>query len=298
MKIVFFVMNQKGYGVLQSFLEEFGARAIQYVVTETDENVEKDYYIEIKEICEMHSVKIYRKSNNLPVFEGYKIAIGWKWIIKDTSRLVILHDSLLPKYRGFSPLVNMLINGERVIGVTALKASKNYDEGDILLQKSRRIDYPIKIQEAIAIVSNLYSEIVIAIYNNLVLFNQLNGVPQVHSEATYSLWRDEDDYFVDWHESASKLKRTVDALSFPFLGALTILNKEIIRLKEVEIFPDVIVENRDVGKVIFFNNGLPVIVCGDGLLKIIEATDEDNNSILPLRKFRSRFEGKQNENSI
>jgi methionyl-tRNA formyltransferase len=54
-----------------------------------------------------------------------------------------MHDSLLPKYRGFAPLPNALINGEREVGVTALFASEEYDMGDIVCQRRLAVEYPM-----------------------------------------------------------------------------------------------------------------------------------------------------------
>ena len=59
--------------------------------------------------------------------------------------MIIFHDSLLPKYRGFAPLVNSLINQEKEIGVTAIKASQNYDEGDTVTDNIGN-DYDVTIQ--------------------------------------------------------------------------------------------------------------------------------------------------------
>ena len=86
----------------------------------------------------------------------YQLAIGWRWLISGTENLIVLHDSLLPKYRGFAPLVNSLINGEQEIGVTAIWAGPEFDAGEIIFQEKAGICYPIKIQEAIEIVSGLY----------------------------------------------------------------------------------------------------------------------------------------------
>ena len=49
------------------------------------------------------------------------IAIGWRRLISGIEgRLIVLRDSLLPKYRGFAPTVAQLLAGESEIGVTAL----------------------------------------------------------------------------------------------------------------------------------------------------------------------------------
>jgi methionyl-tRNA formyltransferase len=56
--------------------------------------------------------------------------------------------------------------------------------------------------------------------------------------------------------------------------------------------PDVIIENRAVGKVIFMDNGSPVVVCGQGLLKILKLTEDGAEyNVLPLSRFRTRIGG-------
>lgn len=288
-KLVFYLMNYKGYKVLDDFLDRYSRDSIEYVVTSRDKNVEKDYYEEITNLCNVNNIKVYDRNEKKRNFPGYKIAIGWRWIINDTSNLIVMHDSLLPKYRGFSPLVNMLINGEKEIGVTALFASANYDEGDIIDQIKITIEYPIKIKEAINIISNLYSQLTISLYYKYNNAGKLVGTPQKHDQASYSLWRDEIDYFIDWSENATLIIRTINALSFPFQGAKTFLNNELITINDAEEVPDIIIENREPGKVIFLTNGFPTIVCGKGLILINSAVNKDNRSILPLKKFRSRF---------
>ena len=50
-----------------------------------------------------------------------------------------IHDSLLPKYTGFSPLIWALINGEEEVGLTAHLMDEELDAGDIVLQRSTTV---------------------------------------------------------------------------------------------------------------------------------------------------------------
>lgn len=288
-KFVFYLMNEKGEKVLTDFLDKIGSSHLEYIVLSEDNSVEKDYFAELKELCVKNNIQFYLRNEEIPIYEGYKIAIGWRWLISDTDKLIVLHDSILPKYRGFSPLVNMLINGEEEIGVTALFASSEYDKGNIILQKKISVHYPLKIKKAIEQVSKLYSEIVSKITLQIIRNSEIYSTPQKEEDATYSLWRDEKDYFIDWSLDAKRIKRMVDALGFPYLGAKTLLNGEIIILEEVEELPDLYVENRDFGKLIMNRDGYPIIVCGQGLLKIIKGKYLDGRSILPFKNFRSRL---------
>ena len=115
-KIAFYLMNEKGFYTLKKFIKKFSSKNIDYIVSSTDKNIKKDYFDEIKELCLKYKISFFDKSNdylqNEKLFSGYKFAIGWRWIIKDDSNLIVFHDSLLPKYRGFAPLVNSLVSNE------------------------------------------------------------------------------------------------------------------------------------------------------------------------------------------
>ena len=162
---------------------------------------------------------------------------------------------MLPEYRGFAPLVSQLINGEEYIGVTAIFANNFYDQGDIIIKKSKKISYPLKIKKAIEVVSECYLDCLEFILNNIKKENLLEAEPQDNSKATYSLWRDEDDYKINWNQSSLLVKRFVDAVGFPYKGAKTYLMDREIIVEDVEIFEDINIKNRDIGKVIFIFDG-------------------------------------------
>jgi len=175
-------------------------------------------------------------------------------------------------------------------GVTALFASSEYDKGDIITQKSFKIDYPIKINDVIDITKPLYFELIDDIYTKILKSKEISAKKQDENKATYSPWLDEKDYFIDWNWSAKKIKRFVDAVGYPYDNAKAYLNGKIVKFIEVEIVDDVKVENRKrhIGKVIFIKDGCPVVVCKKGLLKLIDIRDEQNNKL--MINFRSRFE--------
>lgn len=290
-KVALYLMNKKGYSVLKALLNKNFTNHIKFIVGAKDKNVKEDYFQDIKNLCLGNNIDFYeRKINEIPKFDGYKIAIGWRWIISDSEKLIVFHDSLLPKYRGFSPLVNMLINCEKEIGVTALFAEKSYDTGDIIYQISKKITYPIKIKEAIDEVSSLYNKLAIKITEEMISDHKLPRRKQDDNKASYSLWRDYGDYFIDWTNSSEKIKRKVDAVGFPYKGAKAFLNDKEITINSCETVSDLNIENRDIGKVIFKKNNKPIVVCGKGLLKIKEAIYTDSEKkIFPVYKFRSRF---------
>jgi methionyl-tRNA formyltransferase len=289
MSLALFLMSEKGHAVLQSVLASAGSEAIGMVIGSRDSHVQNDYHDEIQQACRAAGVAFYDRQNAPAVTAECALAVSWRWIIRDVENLITLHDSLLPRYRGFAPVVNALINGEREIGVTALFATDEYDEGDIVRQERVTIEYPIKVQEAIERITPLYAEIAGGIALAIMAGKPLPRSKQDESQASYSLWRDDLDYQISWDLDAARIRRFIDAVGYPYQGARTLLNGETVIIHDAVEEPDVRIENRAAGKVIFQREGFPVVVCGGGLLRITRMTSVDGVALLPLKKFRSRF---------
>lgn len=289
-KITFFLMGQKGFEVLKSFINEFGINYIAEVITSDDETVSKSYYHEIISFCRSKKINCYDRKTEYTITGNFSFAISWKWIIENYSNLIIFHDSILPQYRGFSPLVNALINGEKKVGVTAIQASSVYDEGKIIEQNILEINYPVKIQTVIENIIPLYCNLVKSIFQKILTGKKIIARKQDEKKATYSPWRDEKDYFIDWEQSSQYIKRFIDSVGEPYKGACTFMNNELVRIFDAEIYPSKKIVISAVGKVIFLKNGNPVVICGKGLLLIKKMVfDKNGKDALPLTKFRSRF---------
>jgi len=290
-KLTLFLMGAKGLACLKAITEKFPSQ-IEMVVYARDKNVENDYVNEILAFCELHQIKCCDKkswdNHNDIQTQCYAIAVSWRWLIEHKNlTLIVLHDSLLPKYRGFNPLVSALINGDDKIGVTALFANKEFDRGDIIDQASIKITYPITIADAIETITSCYQKLILQVVE-LLINNKLIAKVQDESQATYSLWRDNEDYFLDWNLDAQTLSRSVDALGYPYAGAKTRMDEQVITITKSEALPDLIIENRTPGKILFFNNNQPEVVCGKGILRIVEAINENKEKI-EFTKFRQRF---------
>ena len=287
-QVAFYLLTGKGYGVLKEFIKTFSAVAIEVVFIGQDKNTENDYYNEIKQLCVDNNILFFDRNAEYEIKSEYVFAVSWRWLIKTDKKLIVLHDSLLPQYRGFAPLVNMLINGEKKIGVTALFANEDYDCGDIIVQKSVDVAYPITIKAAINLITPLYSELVNVIVADYFQAVDIVGKKQSDKEATYSLWRDEEDYFINWNDSAINIKRFIDAVGYPYKSACSMVDNRTVRIKKSTVIDDLKIENRDVGKVIFFKENYPVVVCKEGLLRLDLVEDEDRNEI-KFQKFRLKF---------
>ncbi len=95
-----------------------------------------------------------------------------------------IHPSLLPKYRGASPIAYPLMMGDRESGVCIIQMDQELDHGPLLAQKTEQVsptETKKNLEERLTNISyELFSEIVPKIGNNLELKNQL------HEKATYT----------------------------------------------------------------------------------------------------------------
>ena len=292
-KITLFLMSEKGFSVLKEIISVFSSEIIDFIVVAADKNVANDFSADILDLAKENKIRAFDRNDAFQISTPIALAISWRWLIpvnEAQTKLIVFHDSLLPKYRGFAPLVNQLIQKEPEIGVTAFLADEKFDEGPIVEQEKISISYPIKIEEAISKVLPLYCKMAVNIVKSVLDNRELNTTAQNEDEATYSLWRDEKDYEINWNLEAEYIKRFINAVGFPYLGASTKIGDRIIRILEAEVEQDLAIVNRDPGKTLFTKENYTVVVCGRGLLKITEALyDDTKDSIFPLQKYRLRF---------
>ena len=154
------------------------------------------------------------------------LMVNWRYIVpadvysRAKSGCYVFHDSLLPKYRGFSPTVWAMINGERETGVTLFRIAEDYDTGDIVDQ----VRVPIGYSDTIAtVVENVTSEYVKVAERNFA--NLLDGIvecfSQNHAEATYTCKWTLADARIDWQACSRRIYNLIRATTRPYPGAFT-----------------------------------------------------------------------------
>jgi methionyl-tRNA formyltransferase len=195
---------------------------------------------------------------------------------------VVFHDSLLPKLRGFNPTVTALIAGETEVGVTAFSPAGGdpaiADSGPIFGQEKLPVAYPTTIRDVYEQLGLAYCRLADRVVQ-AASAGPLAFLPQAAADATYSLWRDEDDYRIDWAKAAADIRRFVDAVGWPYLGAKSTMQGRDIRIDRVEPCPDIVFANRCPGKIWSLSDGGAVVVCGSGLLRITAARETDGSPV-------------------
>lgn len=192
--------------------------------------------------------------------------MGWYWIFSEDilnsvpNGFIGIHYSLLPKYRGFSPLVWSVINGESESGFSIFSMSTGMDEGDIWLQKKISIGKDEYINE----IMERFEKEVVSSFSEL-LPEILNGtakpLPQDHSQASFTTKRTPESGKIDWNKSSKEIYNFIRAQSDPYPGAFTFFNGSKIVIKKAEL------TNEDKkafpGEVLEVNSTGVKVQCGD-----------------------------------
>jgi len=293
MKFAFNLLGAKGYYCLKAIVEsDFCKLNNITVIIGTDKSVTDDFSKKIKVLCENKNINSYCRNE----FQDYRdydyvFAIGWRWLIKGVqdNKLIIFHDSILPKYRGFAPLVSAALNKEKEIGVTALFGADEYDRGAVIAQKSISVVYPIRIEELIEKIIPCYVDLVGEVLKELFFGTEIRAENQIESDASYSIWLDSEDYFLDWNCDSDYIANKINLLGRPYQPAKSYMNDQEVIICSAEVYKNLTLEHRHVGKVLMVEGGCPVVICGRGLIKITKMTCKSGNELIPFKSFRVRF---------
>ena len=140
-----------------------------------------------------------------------------------------VHDSLLPGYAGFSPLIWALINGEPEVGVTAHMMDETLDAGPVVVQKAvpvgPRDTTTDLFHKTLDLIEPILLESLAAIAGG-----QTEFTPQDRSRASFFHKRSDEDSRIDWTWSAADLDRLVRALSDPYPSAYCYYKGERLRI--------------------------------------------------------------------
>lgn len=301
-KALLFLAGEKGYTALSELLKSNTEDVCCSVVSFRETNVTESYYEKIVRLCREHRIEYMDWNEIRPVLEDYlkdnrfsfAAAIAWKYLLPLSLNgyldrgLIVFHDSLLPKYRGFAPTPTAMIKGEKNTGVTVLFASDEADNGDIIFQESMPVGEDDYIADVIKRQSELYAVLLKKVFLYVREGRELPRTKQKDAEATYSIWRNPEDCAIDWNRSAQDIYNLVRAVGKPYPGAYAYYEDRKVFVDRVRICEDRTFEIREPGKIWKITENCPEVICGSGMLKIEKARDE-SGQVFEFKKLRVRL---------
>lgn len=203
------------------------------------------------------AVKIWAQDNNYPMYQplnfkdnntalelaalkpdvmvviAYGLLLPRKILEIPTHGCINVHASLLPKYRGASPIQQTILHGERITGVTIMQLDVGMDTGPILMQTTCNVapqDTAQSLQEKLSV---LATTPLLETLDNIAK-GTTHASAQNHALATHAPKITKEDARIDWTKPALEIAQKIRAYN-PWPIAFMTVNDSIIRIHQATV---------------------------------------------------------------
>ena len=282
MRVAVFAYHEIGYECLKALID--WEEDIVAVATHDDDPNEQVWFRSVADLARAHDLPVHSPRNpNTPAFVNlirrldpelilsfyYRRILGKELLSIPRLGGINLHGSLLPRYRGRSPVNWVLVNGETETGVTLHYMVESADAGDIVAQERVLID----IEDTALSLFRKLTSAALGLFKKtypLIKEGRASRVPQDHRSATKFSGRGPEDGRIDWGLPAISTYNLIRAVTHPYPGAFTLWRGKKLYLWEVVWDTRLPLGKRGVvGKVETVEHGKGVVVStGDGCLRV------------------------------
>ena len=228
-----------GLGPVNVFAQEHGIKIFQPVSLKKEEQVYEEFKDLKPDIC---------------IIAAYGKIIPQKFLDIPRYGFLNIHPSLLPKYRGPSPIQTAILNGDPApilsadhhsekgrdwcgagteTGVTIMLVDEQVDHGPILAQKTYNLRPDVYYKEAEMELAEIGAKLLTETIPEYIS-GKIKPKEQNHSQATFTKMFSRDAGRINWSESAGKIYDRIRALN-PEPGTWTTWNGKIINIKKAEL---------------------------------------------------------------
>jgi methionyl-tRNA formyltransferase len=218
------------------------------------------------------------------VVVAYGLILPKKLIECFPSGIINLHPSLLPHYRGPSPLQSQILSEDKEFGVSIMQLDEKMDHGPILSQEILSVDpstitYPLLHDLAAKKGAECLIKTLTELFDEAV-----RPIIQDDTKATYTKLLTKEDGLLNWKEGAPILDRRVRALN-PWPGTYTFFNGKRLKILTAR---SVVLEHTKIPGTVFYNEGLITVACGQGALILDLIQGEGESPVQPV-VFTSKY---------
>ncbi len=289
LKVLFMGTPEIAAAILETLIAD-ATHELLAVVTQPDKPKGRGHemaFPPVKEVALAHGIPVLQpeKIRNAEFLDEIKkwnpdiiaVAAYGKLLPKELLLLprlgcINVHASLLPKYRGASPIQWAVINGEKKSGVTIMHMAEQMDAGDIILSKEIELSEEETAGSLHDKLAKLGGPALLEAMQLLEL-GQAPRISQKEEEATYVKMLDKSIGNLNFHQPAELLERYIRGLN-PWPSAYTKLDGKTVKFWRARTFPAVHLpkeaKTAEPGTVVAIERDGFGILTGDGILFITE----------------------------
>lgn len=246
-KIIFIGTSQFAVPALKSLIEN--KYNIIYVITSPDKPIgrkQEIIHLPIKKTALEHNLKILQPEKisdiaskisdlkpDLIITAAYGQIIPEDILKTPQFGCLNLHPSLLPKYRGPSPIQTAILNDDKTTGLTIMLMDEKMDHGPIISQIKIKINDQFNYQ---SLEKKLSQEAAILLIKTLPQYvqNQIKPKSQEEEKASYTKILTREDGKINWQQTNHEIERKIRAF-YPWPGAWTEFNGKRIKILKAKI---------------------------------------------------------------
>lgn len=221
----------------------------------------KEWNIPIDQPETMKNYELRIKDYDIGIVAQYGCIIPERILNAPTHGTLNVHTSLLPKYRGASPVQTAILNGESETGVTIIKMDAGMDTGPILLQKR----VPIGPNDTALIVEEALSRIAVPTILKAVpayVEGRIIPTPQDDAQATYCKKLTRDNGRIDWSLPSRRVYNLYRALQ-PWPGVWTECQGKRLKILDMRLHP-----THGSSGTVSMQDGALLVACGDTSISV------------------------------
>ncbi len=297
MRIVFFGSPASALPSLKKLLES--NHSIEFIITQPDKPFGRGKKVSpppVKKIALDQNIPVYQPEKirkdaealkkikkiqpDLNVVVAYGQIIPSSIIYLPKYNSINVHFSLLPKYRGASPVRWAILKGERKTGITIFELNEKMDEGDILTQEEFEI---LPDEGAVELEARLALKGAELLTETIAKIDEIKPRKQDHSIATYAPLIKKEDGRIDWINDALHVERQVRAFT-PWPSVYTFLGEKRVKIHNGRKIEDRI-EPFSAGEILGVKKEGIEVCCGEGSVFLIESLQPENRNKMDAYAF-------------
>ena len=170
---------------------------------------------------------------DIAIVVAYGQIIPKKFLSLTKTGFIIIHASLLPKWRGAAPIQRSIMNLDQETGISIMRIAEKLDTGPVCNIYKIQLNENLNALEISEKLSNLAAEKILDNVDDI-LEDKANFVEQDHLNATYASKIQKTEGKINWDENAEKIIGKINGL-YPSPGAFFIFNGERYKILKAQI---------------------------------------------------------------